>query len=146
MTMRVEVSVLVERPADEVFAYITNFENNPKWQSGMQECTFTTEPPLRVGSRYKQVAKFMGQRIESAFEVLEYEPNRMIRFHSTSGTFPIRIMRSVEPVGTATKVTAIIEGEPDGLLKWLTPITRPMMENNIKQDYQRLKQLLETES
>jgi carbon monoxide dehydrogenase subunit G len=122
--MRVEVSVTIQRPLEDVFAYITNFENNPRWQSGMQECRFTSEPPLRVGSTYKQVARFLGQRIESTFEVLEYEPNRMIRFHSTSGTFPIRIMRAVEPAGNGTKVTAVIEGDPGGLLKLAAPLVR----------------------
>jgi len=114
MTVRVEVEVAIERPLPEVFDFITNFENNPQWQSGMKSCEFSTEPPPQVGSKYKQEAGFLGRRIVSEFEVLEYEPNRMVYFHSISGTFPIRIRRMVEEQESGTKVSAIIEGEPNG--------------------------------
>ena len=144
MTIRVDVEVIIERPHEEVFEYITNFENNPTWQDGMKMCEFTTEPPLQVGSRYKQVAEFMGREIISEFEVQEYEPNQMIYFQSISGTFPIRIRRSVEQQGRATRVSAIIEGDPDGLMKLFSPFVRRMMRNSIEADYQRLKLLLET--
>jgi uncharacterized membrane protein len=144
MPMSVDVAVTIQRPVKEVFGYITNFENNPQWQSGMQACKFTTEPPLRVGSRYKQIAGFLGRRIESEFEVVEYEPDRMIRFHSISGTFPIRIMRAVEPDESGTKVMARIEGDPGGWFKLVAPIVQPLMRRSIVADYQRLKTVLET--
>lgn len=144
MTVRVEVEVAIERPLPEVFDFITNFENNPQWQSGMKSCEFSTEPPLRVGSKYKQVASFLGRRIVSEFEVLEYTPNRMVYFHSISGTFPIRVRRRVEQQGSSTLVTAIIEGEPNGWFNLFSPFVHRMMQNNIENDYQRLKTLLET--
>ena len=50
--IKIETTVHVERPPQEVFAYLANFENNPKWQSGMREAQFTSEPPLRLGSTY----------------------------------------------------------------------------------------------
>jgi uncharacterized protein YndB with AHSA1/START domain len=74
--IRIETIVQIDRPAEEVFAYISNFENNPKWQSGQIEARITSEGPLRVGSTYDQVAKFLGRRIVSTFEVVEYEPGR----------------------------------------------------------------------
>lgn len=144
MTIRVEVEIMIERPPDEVFAYITNFENNPAWQSGMKSCEFTTEPPLRVGSRYKQVAAFLGREIISEFEVQEYKPNQTIYFRSISGTFPIQVRRTVEPRGSATLVSAVIEGDPDGVMKLFSPFVRRMMHSNIEADYERLKKLLET--
>ena len=39
-----------DRPADEVFAYLADAENNPTWQGGMVRCEWRTDPPLRVGS------------------------------------------------------------------------------------------------
>lgn len=39
--MRVVTGVEIERPTAEVFAFISNFENNPKWQSGQLEARFT---------------------------------------------------------------------------------------------------------
>ena len=57
----------------------------------------------------------------------------------------IRIMRSVESVGEGTRISAEIEGDPTGIMKWLTPLTRPMMRRSIENDYQRLKTLLEAD-
>jgi uncharacterized membrane protein len=58
--VNVDVHITIDRPPDEVFAYIANFENNPRWQKGMQSCNFTSDGPLGVGSTYEQVAKVLG--------------------------------------------------------------------------------------
>lgn len=142
--MRVEVQVDIQRSVEDVFAYITNFENNPKWQNGMVSCTFTTEPPLREGSRYTQVARFMGRTIESKFVVTKFIPNERVEFETTESTFPIQIVRSVKPINGGTRVTAIISGQPGGLMKLFSPLVKPMMRRSIEGDYARLKTLLES--
>ncbi len=50
--LKVETTVQIERPSEEVFAYISNFENNPEWQSGQLQAKFTSDSPLQVGSTY----------------------------------------------------------------------------------------------
>ena len=141
--MQVEVQVEIERPIEDVFAYITNFENNPKWQNGMVSCTFTTEPPVGEGSRYTQVAQFMGRTIESKFLVTKFIPNERVEFETTESTFPIQIVRMVSPTSSGTLVRAIISGEPDGMMKLFTPLAQVMMRRPIEADYARLKVILE---
>ena len=86
----------------------------------------------------------MGREVISEFEVQEYEPNQMIYFHSISGIFPIRVRRSVEQQGSIPRFFAVIEGDPDGLMKLFSPFVLRMMRNNIEADYRRLKNLLES--
>jgi uncharacterized membrane protein len=143
--IKVETKVLIERPSDEVFAYISNFENNPKWQSGQLEARFTSEEPLGVGSTYDQVAKFLGRRIVSTFEVLEYEPNRKVKASSTSGSFPITFTRMAEPRGEGAEVTAIIEGDASGFFKLAEPLLKRMVQSSVDADYQNLKRILESD-
>ncbi len=138
--------MLINRPPDEVFAYISNFENNPKWQSGMQEARFTSEGSLRVGSTYTQVAKFLGRRIQSTFEILEYEPERMVKATTTSGSFPITFTRMVEPAEGGTQVTAIIEGDASGFFKLAEPLLARMVQRSVDADYANLKHILETQA
>jgi uncharacterized membrane protein len=71
--IKVNVSVIINKPHQEIFAYIANFENNPKWQGGMLEATFTSEGPLQKGSTYEQVATFLGKKIYTTFEVIQFE-------------------------------------------------------------------------
>ena len=69
--IRVETGVIVDRPSNEVFAFISNLENNPRWQAGMREAKVTSQGPLAVGSTYAQVASFLRRRVASTFEVIE---------------------------------------------------------------------------
>lgn len=134
----------VRRPPAEVFAFISNFENNPKWQSGMVEARFTSEGPLGLGSTYAQVAKFLGRRVESTFEVIAYQPNRMVKATSTSGSFPITFTRIVEPLADGAKVSAIVEGDASGFFKLAEPILARMVHRSIEADYANLKAILES--
>ncbi|MBT8199094.1 MAG: SRPBCC family protein [Acidimicrobiia bacterium] len=142
----IEMSSTVEihRPAEEVFAFVSDMENNPRWQKGMKSCRWTSQPPIGVGSTYAQVAGFLGREIETAFEVVEFEPGERIRITSTKGTFPLDITRNVEAVSSGScRVRAVIKGEPGGLLGVLAPVTKPLANRSIQKDYRRLKELLE---
>ena len=47
----------VDQSPEEVFTDWADWTNNPTWQKGMVSCTWTSEPPLRVGSTYDQAAR-----------------------------------------------------------------------------------------
>ncbi len=142
--INIEVRISVSRPPDEVFAFISNFENNPKWQSGMLEAQFTSKGPLGVGSTYVQVAKFLGRRIESTFEVVEYVPNRLVKAASTSGPFPITFTRIVDSGMDGAVVSAIVEGDATGFFKLAEPLLARMVRRTVNADYRTLKALLES--
>ena len=94
--LEVEASLDIERPAADVFTYLADMSNNPKWQRGMKACTWTSEPPLRLGSTYDQEASFLGKKIVSSFEVVEFVAGERIRIKTTGGTMPIDVTRTVE--------------------------------------------------
>jgi uncharacterized membrane protein len=143
--IRVETSVHIDRPSEEVFAFTANFENNPLWQSGQVEARFTSEGPLHVGSTYDQVAKFLGRQIASTFEVVEYMPGRRVKASSTSGSFPITFTRMVEAAGGGADVSAVIEGDSGGFFKLAEPLLGRMVQRSVEADYRNLKQLMERE-
>lgn len=130
----------IRRPAEDVFAYLAEFENNPRWQSGMRSCRWTSEVRTEVGATYVQEAKFFGRKIETHFRVTGYEPGRSISIESTQSTFPIQVTRSVEAIDDRRcRVSAHIRGQPTGLLKLLSG----MVKRTVAKDYARLKATLE---
>ena len=142
--IQVKASVHIRRSPEEVFAYLSNFENNPQWQSGMVSAKFTSPGPLRVGSTYSQEARFLGRPVISEFEVIEFEPGRRVKITSTSGTFPITVTRSVEPDGGgSSRVSAVVEGDASGVYRLAEPILRSMVQRSVQGDYERLKSVLE---
>lgn len=135
----------VARPAHEVFAFVADLSNNPRWQQGQESCIWTSPPPIGVGSTYDQRARFLGREIVSSFEVVEYEPDRRIRIRTVDGPMPMDITREVDPLDEdGARVRAIIRGGPTGLLRLLDPLTRRMVQRSVRGDYARLAELLGT--
>lgn len=142
--IEIEAGIDVDRSSDEVFAFLSDMSQNPKWQKGMRECRWTSEPPLRVGSTYDQVARFLGKEIVSSFEVTELDPGRRIRIRTTSGTMPIDVTREVQPVDdNRSEVRVVVTGDPTGVFRLASPMMRWLVERSVARDYRRLKELLE---
>lgn len=142
--IKVTVQINIARPTSDVFAYISNFANNPKWQGSTMEVYFTTDPPVRIGSEYTQVARFLGRNIESTFKVIEYVPGRLVKAETIKSTFPITFTRTVEASGAGSIVTEIIEGETNSAFKLAESLIAKKMKSSIDKDYIRLKNILES--
>jgi uncharacterized protein YndB with AHSA1/START domain len=110
-----EKSIVIRRPIEEVFDYVSDQRNTPQWQSGLVEVRRTTEGPLGVGTKHTFVRNFMGRKMEASNEYVAYEPNKLITFKTTSG--PVRLEASYlfEPTAEGTKVTGRIEMEAAGV-------------------------------
>lgn len=140
----INVSIRIDRPADEVFAVLADMEQNPRWQNGQKRCTWTSDPPLRLGSTYDQEAEFLTRKIVSSFEVVEFEAGRRLRIVAVGGTMPIDVTREVTPVTVAScDVSATIRGEPPRLFRLLGPLLDRMVRSRVTADYRTLKAMLE---
>lgn len=134
-----EHSTEIARPASEVFAYVADFENNPRWQGGMQSCAWTSQT-RGVGGTYVQQARFFGKTIDTHFRVTALEPDVSISIESTQSTFPIQVTRSVDALGQdRCRVTAHVRGQPTGVLRLFSG----MVKKSIRKDYAVLKATLE---
>ena len=141
--VRMETSIVINRPLEEVFAFTANFENQPKWQSRLLEVRKTSEGPIGVGTTWRLVAKFLGQRIEFEQECTEYEPNRTYAGKSTSGPFPIYGRQTYERVEGGTRLNVTGEVQPGGFFKLAEPLVMRLLKRMTKSDLANLKDLME---
>jgi uncharacterized membrane protein len=141
--IRVEHSVVINRPLHEVFAFIANVENNPRWQQGVLEARITSGVPASVGSTGIEVRQLMGRRVELNFEVTEYEENAKFSFKITSGPMPIAGTETFESVEGGTRVNLAFQGETGGMFSLAEPIMAGMVRNLVEADWRNLKALLE---
>ena len=74
--VKIETSMVINRPIEEVFAFLTNPENDLVWRSGVLESEQTSDGPMGVGTTARSVEQFLGRRIESTVEFTAYEPNK----------------------------------------------------------------------
>jgi len=142
----VSISTEIGRPASEVFDYVADMSNNPEWQRGQVSCTWTSPPPIDVGATYDQKARFLGMRINSSFEVTEFEPGRRIRIVSTSGPMSIDVTREVASRDERTSmITATVAGEVPRPLRRFSGLIDWLVKRRVRSDYDRLKRSLEAD-
>jgi len=143
---RVEASVVISRPVEEVFEFVTNPENDPQWQSPILESERTSVGPMGVGTTDQGVAKLLGQRTEWTAEVTEYEPNRKVKYEVTGGPLSAEQTVTFEPVEGGTKFTLVLEGEMGGFIRLAEPIVTRMLQRDTETDLANLKDILEAEA
>lgn len=102
---RVETFVVIQKPVEEVFAYVIRPENLPEWAPGYLEATPTSRGPIGVGSTSRRVTDFGGRRSESEHVVTEFEPNVRISVRTKSGPLEIDEIFEFEAVEGGTRVT-----------------------------------------
>src|SRR6266545_4187370 len=80
-------TIVIDRPADQVFAFFTDHGNDPKWRPAVKEVA--AQGPAGVGSTIHQVVKGPGGRgIPADIEVTAYEPSSRYAFKVIAG--PVR--------------------------------------------------------
>ena len=139
-------SVVINRPVEDVFAFVSNLENDPPW-TGAAEMRRTSQGPIGIGTTFSQQDRFLGRRLDLTLEVVGYEANHTIALKTTSGALSFGGTRIVEPVGdTATKVTFVGVGNVHGVQRLAEPLLAAMGGRRLRIQLGRLKQLMELPS
>jgi uncharacterized protein YndB with AHSA1/START domain len=58
---KIEVSTVISRPVEEVFAVLSNEENRPKWSNTTIEIKKTSEGPIGAGTTWRGVDRIFGR-------------------------------------------------------------------------------------
>jgi uncharacterized protein YndB with AHSA1/START domain len=140
--IKINLSVVIHRPVEEVFAYSNDISHWAEWNPGLIEAS-ASEGPLQAGTRIREVFKFLGRRIESTFELVEYAPNRKVTYRTVAGPIPMTGTQTYEPVDGGTKLTVSGEGEAGGFFKLAEPVVAGMTRRQFQTGLENLKDLLE---
>ena len=124
MAGRFEATVVVDRPIDEVFAFLANGENDPKFSPRVLEIAKTTDGPPGVGTVYASTVKDAGMKTNREFKLTEFEAPTRIRWAEVSKNLVTASEGGYDlaPEGSGTRVTIhnVLEGH--GLGKLLAPL------------------------
>lgn len=136
-------SVVINRPVEQVFSYVTEVENLSKWMSELVEAEQASNGPVSVGTKISAVANVLGRRVESIQEVSKYKLNSKFAIKSASGPVENEDEFTFEPVTGGTKVTRLTEGDIAGFFKIAEPLVVRMLSRQFETNFSNLKDLLE---
>lgn len=136
-------SVLINRPQQEVFDFVSDPTKNVEWQSIAQSAEWTSKGPIGVGSALRAVDKFLGRKFESTAEVTIWDPPNRMTLKSVSGPFSFEIGFELESKENGTQLTMNTTAEFRGFFKVAEGLVARQAQKQIDTDLEALKLLLE---
>jgi uncharacterized protein YndB with AHSA1/START domain len=139
-----ENTVIIQLPVEEVFSFLADFENVPKWNYAIVETTKTSPGPVGVGTTYRQT-RSVPRRSEEGFEVTVFEPPRRLEVQGQIGPFRARISYLLEPTASGTTLRNAVDLGSSGLSSIVAPLATSRVKHAVAANLDTLKQLLAQE-
>ena len=139
-----QVSVLISRPVEDVFEFIEDARNRPRWDESVDSEELTSPEPIGVGTTVRTTLRSMGREYVYTWEVVDHERPSRMTIESTSGPFATTLAYVLNEEEGATRVDFSVTGRPSGLLRLFQPLIARNTQKNLDNGFARLKRLLET--
>jgi uncharacterized membrane protein len=138
--MDIEQTVVIQRPVEEVFAFMSNAENDAQWRTNVIEIKQTSPGEHGVGTRYRQVVKGPGGRpLDADLEYTAFEPNKRLAFDTVSGSVrPSGVIEFTPLSEDSTQVRIHMTWEPSGAMKLAAPAIKKMLKSGLQESYANL--------
>ncbi len=139
--MDLEVSAVIERPVPVVWDFyaVHHVETHPRWDPSL-ELEATSDGPIGVGTIIRRRATRFGRTTEGTMEVVEFEPQSLMRVETHDGSMTIHGWVRFEDVdGKDTRLT--LGAEFPGMDDAMADQVRPLMERSAA----TIKSLIESE-
>jgi carbon monoxide dehydrogenase subunit G len=135
--VRAEVVVEIARSPEEVFDFLTDVSNLPRWQSGVHSAR-------QEGDRIRESRHMLGRELSTTLAIDESERPRVFAIRALDSPVPFSVRHELEPSGGGTKLTVIGEGDAGLLPGFAAGIMARRAEKQFRKDFERLKRLLES--
>lgn len=123
-----EHEVIINKPTGEVFNFLADGLNNPKWRPEVIRISLNSGQSGQVGARYSQTLKGPGGRnISGDYQITVSVPEKELAFIVTSGPARPTGRFIFEHTQTGTKVTFVLDYQPSGFAKLLGPVIQKTM-------------------
>src|SRR5690242_6806994 len=139
--LKVELTIEISRPPEDVFAYLSDVETLPRWQKSLLEAR--ADGPFEQGTRIVEKRSLFGRQAETELEVTALEPPRRLTLKTIRGPVELEVDHQLEPNGTGTTLHVTAAGKAKGALRFAGPAVAAGARQELKGDLERLKALLE---
>lgn len=141
-----QLTIDIDRPLTEVFGFIAEPRNMPKWYDAVDNVTPTTEGPTGLGARYRVTRSLPSGQAHNDVEITDHEINRSITLESRDGPTPFRYRYDIRPSQRGTLLTLdgrITSTGLPGPLAELDGIATHLFKRGMRQNLTTLKRIIE---
>jgi uncharacterized protein YndB with AHSA1/START domain len=134
-------SIDIDRPAEEVFGYVTDPARFPEWQKDVVRVAVEGR---EVGSRFTTVRKVAGAEQAMTQEITENTPPRSWAARGVDGLIRPTAAITIEPLDSSRcRATFGLDFDGRGVAAPLAPMVRRIAAKGAPASYRRLKERLE---
>jgi len=142
---KIEKSVVIDRPVEDVWQFITYVPNFTKWDKGVIEARQTSTGPFGVGATFEAKTQEFGLL---KMRVVQYEPNQRYAYQFMSaphqrGSTTTFAMEAIE---VKSRLTLTFDLRIVGIYKLLGPFIVRRMRRSERDSLDNLKRILESEA
>jgi len=143
---KIEESVMIDRPVEEVWKLTTDLSKVPKWDTHVLEAKQTSAGPLGLGATLELREKIENIITTQSQRVTEYEPNRKFSVEATSGPGKgTMITFGMETVEGKTRFTSSDNVRLNGFYNLVGPFVTRMLRKAVANSVGNVKRILESE-
>jgi uncharacterized protein YndB with AHSA1/START domain len=112
----------IAAPPAEVYAFLAEPANLPRWQAGIVAAERTSPPPTAVGSTARVVLELMGQQVSAEITVREADPPRRLALAASVSGMGIVATLDLAPHDDGTEITLTSEVRAENI--FMAPLER----------------------
>lgn len=145
----IEESITINRPVDEIYAFMADGNNVAVYDSSCVRSAPETEGELAVGTRWRGATKVLGREFEWVTECTELDPEKSATFKTVEGKLPFEVRTQYSPDGEGTRLVYRIDAESGlgGVFGRLAdPLVVKAQTRTVKANLATLKELLESQA
>jgi uncharacterized protein YndB with AHSA1/START domain len=142
----IEHEIVISRPPEAVFAYVTDPRTFSEWQNDVVTARTEGAGPPELGSRIVTTRRIARTEFTQVQQITELDPPRSWAVRGLEGSIRAHARVSVEPLedGAASRVTFALDFEGPGIGRLFVPQVRRIAAKQAPRSYQNLKERLET--
>ena len=142
MKLRAHRTLTTATPPDRVFAFLADFRHAEQWDPGTVTCELL-EGDLGVGSVYRNVSSFLGNKTEVRYTTVEREEGRRLHFQGRNEMFTGNDRIAIRPAGGGTELTYDADFEFHGLAQLAIPVVAAYLPLLASRTMKQLKRSLD---
>lgn len=125
--MKLIRTVVIEKPLDTVFKYLSDFTTTTEWDPGTVN-TVRQRGDGEVGTAYLNTSRFLGRTTQLTYVVEEFVYQQRIRLRGENKTVVAVDTMTFRPSNEETSVTYTAEFAFKGLARLAAPLLKPALE------------------